>query len=107
MYLSLDHFQCLILNLSKPWLRKNSANYYRYKDYIIVPHFNGILRLNLFRTTVIAYNLPNITKPLILSMSTVAKIFTGVIKRWNDSEFQVLNPNLDFPNQRIRVLVRK
>lgn len=43
---------------------------------------------------------------LRLSPGTIAKIFTGVITRWNDPQIAAENPALDLPDERITPVVR-
>lgn len=55
----------------------------------------------------IMYNLPSVTKPLNLSAATVAGIFMGQIKTWNDQAIQNDNPGVtDLPNTPISVYYR-
>lgn len=53
----------------------------------------------------ITYNLPNV-KELRLSRDTLAKIFNGEIKMWNDSIIKRDNPTVKLPNKVIIVVVR-
>ncbi|WP_020664033.1 phosphate ABC transporter substrate-binding protein PstS [Amycolatopsis benzoatilytica] len=54
----------------------------------------------------IGYNVPGVTKPLNLSASVLAKIFTGAIKNWNDPEIAKDNPGVTFPSLGIQTFHR-
>ena len=43
---------------------------------------------------------------LVLDGSTLARIFLGEIKSWNDAAIRKLNPNVKLPSQAIRVVYR-
>jgi len=43
---------------------------------------------------------------LVLDGSTLARIFLGKIKSWNDAAIRKLNPNVKLPSQAIRVVYR-
>lgn len=51
---------------------------------------------------VIAYNLPGLKGELTLDAETIAGIYLGDIKRWNDPKIAALNPGLDLPELEIR-----
>lgn len=51
---------------------------------------------------VIAYNLPGIREELILDAKTIADIYLGELKRWNDPVIAALNPGIDLPDLEIR-----
>lgn len=53
-----------------------------------------------------AYNLPEITEPLIFSGPVLADIYLGKIKKWNDAALQELNPNAKLPDMNIAVIHR-
>lgn len=53
------------------------------------------------------YNVPELTAPLVLTRPALAKIFMGVITRWNDSMIAQANPGQVLPNQPIAVVVRQ
>ncbi|MFA3781454.1 phosphate ABC transporter substrate-binding protein PstS [Melioribacteraceae bacterium 4301-Me] len=55
---------------------------------------------------VVGYNLPNIGKGLKLDGVTLADIFLGKIKKWNDARIKVLNPDLILPDRYIVVAHR-
>jgi phosphate transport system substrate-binding protein len=55
---------------------------------------------------VVAYNLPEVAAPLKLDGSTVAKIFLGTIKTWNDPAIVALNPGVTLPATAIQVVHR-
>ncbi|HUT75748.1 MAG TPA: phosphate ABC transporter substrate-binding protein PstS [Armatimonadota bacterium] len=54
---------------------------------------------------VIAHNLPKVTE-LRLSGETIADIYLGEIRRWNDSRIAELNPGVRFPDAPIAVVYR-
>ncbi len=54
----------------------------------------------------IAYNLPGIRTGLMLLPSTIADIYLGKVKKWNDPEITRLNPRMNFPNMPIIVVHR-
>jgi phosphate transport system substrate-binding protein len=54
----------------------------------------------------ITYNLPGLTKPLRLSADTLAGIFLGNIKNWNDASIVKLNPGVNLPSTAIMVVHR-
>ncbi|HVW80817.1 MAG TPA: phosphate ABC transporter substrate-binding protein PstS [Mycobacteriales bacterium] len=54
----------------------------------------------------IMYNLPGLTKPLNLSAATVAGIFMGKIKTWNDQAIKTDNPGVSLPSTPITVYYR-
>ena len=53
----------------------------------------------------IAYNLPNVNG-LKLDATTLAQIFQGQIKTWNDQAIKALNPGLSLPSTSITLAVR-
>jgi phosphate transport system substrate-binding protein len=55
---------------------------------------------------VVAYNVPAITTPLNLDGTTVANIFLGKIKMWNDPAIAALNPGAKLPATAIQVVHR-
>ncbi len=54
---------------------------------------------------VVAYNLPG-NPALKLDSDTIAGIFLGQIKKWNDSKIVALNPGVNLPDQEIVVVHR-
>jgi phosphate transport system substrate-binding protein len=54
---------------------------------------------------VVSYNL-KLEKPLKLDGLTVADIFSGKIKKWNDAKIQALNAGVSLPNTEIIVATR-
>jgi len=54
---------------------------------------------------VVAYNLPG-NSALKLDADTIAGIFLGQIKKWNDQKIALLNPGAKFPDQEIVVVHR-
>src|SRR5262245_50882525 len=55
---------------------------------------------------VITYNLPGLAKPLRFSPETVADIFLGKIKKWNDPKIAADNPGVTLPTTDITVVHR-
>ena len=49
----------------------------------------------------ITYNLPQLKEPLRLSPETLAGIYLGEIKNWQDARIKKDNPGVQFPNQDI------
>lgn len=64
-------------------------------------HFPSVLG-----AVVIAYNLPQVTTPIRLNGETLADIFIGSIKNWNDPRLAALNPSVQLPDQDILVVHR-
>ena len=54
---------------------------------------------------VVAYNLPG-SPTLKLDADTIAGIFLGNVKKWNDAKITVLNPGANLPDQEIVVVHR-
>jgi len=54
---------------------------------------------------VVAYNLPG-SPALKLDADTIAGIFLGNVKKWNDAKITVLNPGANLPDQEIVVVHR-
>jgi phosphate transport system substrate-binding protein len=54
----------------------------------------------------IMYNLPGVTKALNLSAATVAGIFMGQIKSWDDAAIKAENPGVSLPSTPISVYYR-
>ncbi len=52
------------------------------------------------------YNLPDLKQPLKLDGATVADIYLGTIKKWNDGRITALNPGAALPNADILVVHR-
>lgn len=55
---------------------------------------------------VLAYNLPGVPANLKMSGPTVADIFLGKIKKWNDPAIAALNPGVTLPDTNINVAYR-
>jgi phosphate transport system substrate-binding protein len=55
---------------------------------------------------VLIYNLPGVDKPLNLSGTTVAEIYMGKIKKWNDAKIQADNEGVNLPDKEIVVIYR-
>lgn len=54
----------------------------------------------------ITYNVPNLKQPLKLSAKSLAGIYLGTIKKWNDPTLRKDNPGVSLPNQNIIVVHR-
>ena len=52
------------------------------------------------------YNLPGLKEPLRLDGGTLADIYLGTIRKWNDSRLAALNPGVTLPNTDILVVHR-
>ncbi len=55
---------------------------------------------------ILAYNVPGV-QSIALSRKTIADIFLGKIRLWNDTAIASDNPNIALPSQPIRLIVRK
>jgi phosphate transport system substrate-binding protein len=55
---------------------------------------------------VVAYNVPGVTTPLKLDGPTVAKIFLGQIKKWNDPAIAGQNAGVTLPSTPIQIVHR-
>jgi len=55
---------------------------------------------------VITYNLPGVTAALKFTPTAIADIFSGRIKKWNDTRIASLNPGVTLPAQDILVVHR-
>jgi phosphate transport system substrate-binding protein len=55
---------------------------------------------------VMTYNLSGVTAPLKFDGPTVAKIYLGEIKKWNDPVITSMNPGVTLPNTDIQVVHR-
>jgi phosphate transport system substrate-binding protein len=55
---------------------------------------------------VMTYNLENVKEPLKLSSQTIADIYLGNIKKWNDEKLKKENPNLALPDKEILPVYR-
>jgi phosphate transport system substrate-binding protein len=55
---------------------------------------------------VLTYNLPGVTTVLKLTPETVAGIYLGEIKKWNDAKLASINPGVKLPNEDIFVVHR-
>lgn len=60
----------------------------------------------VFGAVTVAYNLPGVESGLKLDGSTVADIFLGKIKTWNDPAITKLNPDVKLPDTKITVVHR-
>ena len=59
-----------------------------------------------FGAITVSYNLPGVKSGLKLDGKTVADIFQGKVKTWNDPEIKALNPGLSLPGTAITVVHR-
>jgi phosphate transport system substrate-binding protein len=54
----------------------------------------------------VSYNLPGVNSGLKLNGKTIADIFLGKVKSWNDAEIKALNPGVSLPSTAITVIHR-
>jgi len=54
----------------------------------------------------VSYNLPGVSTGLKLDGKTIADIYLGKVKTWNDEEIQALNPGVKLPSTAITVIHR-
>jgi phosphate transport system substrate-binding protein len=66
-----------------------------------VLHFPTVLGAD-----VITYNLPGVTAALKLTPDVIADIFSGRVKKWNDTRIGSLNPGVTLPAQDLLVVHR-
>jgi phosphate transport system substrate-binding protein len=55
---------------------------------------------------VLSYNVPELTKPLLLTGEVIADVFMGKITKWNDGKIGALNPGVKLPGSDILVVHR-
>lgn len=55
---------------------------------------------------VMTYNLAGVSQPLVLDGATVANIYLGNIKKWDDAAIKALNPSVTLPSNDIQVVYR-
>ncbi len=66
-----------------------------------VLHFPTVLG-----AVVVTYNLPALSAPINLTPQVIADIFSGRIKKWNDTRLASLNPGVSLPSSDILVVHR-
>jgi phosphate transport system substrate-binding protein len=54
----------------------------------------------------VSYNLPSVKSGLKLDGKTIADIFSGKVKSWDDAEIKALNPGVSLPSTAITVIHR-
>jgi phosphate transport system substrate-binding protein len=59
-----------------------------------------------FGAITVSYNLPNVASGLKLDGKTIAGIYLGTIKTWNDAAIKALNPGVNLPSTAITVVHR-
>ncbi len=59
-----------------------------------------------FGAITVSYNLPGVPSGMKLDGKTIADIYLGKVKAWNDSEIKSLNPGLSLPSTPITVIHR-
>ena len=64
-------------------------------------HFPSVLG-----AVVLTYNLPGVDKPLNLNGETIANIYLGKIKKWDDASISNDNPGVKLPDKEISVVYR-
>jgi phosphate transport system substrate-binding protein len=57
-------------------------------------------------SVVVSYNVPEVTQTLKLSSATVADIYLGKVKKWNDAAIAADNPGAKLPAKEISVVYR-
>jgi phosphate transport system substrate-binding protein len=65
---------------------------------VMIPMFLGAIT--------VSYNLPGVKAGLKLDGKTIADIFLGKVKTWNDPEIKALNPGVSLPSTPITVIHR-
>jgi phosphate transport system substrate-binding protein len=65
---------------------------------VMVPMFLGAIT--------VSYNLPGVKAGLKLDGTTIANIYLGKIKTWDDAEIKALNPGVSLPSTAITVIHR-
>jgi phosphate transport system substrate-binding protein len=60
----------------------------------------------VFGSVTVSYNLASVTEPIHLDGPTLADIFLGKIKKWNDPAIARLNDGLELPDEQITVIHR-
>lgn len=57
-------------------------------------------------SVVVTYNLSGVDKPLKFDADTLAKIYLGTVKKWDDPAIKALNPDAKLPSADIQVVYR-
>ena len=57
-------------------------------------------------SVVITYNLSGVSSPLKFDGDTIAKVYLGTIKKWDDPAIKALNPGVNLPGADIQVVYR-
>jgi phosphate transport system substrate-binding protein len=57
-------------------------------------------------SVVVTYNLSGVTQSLKFDGDTLAKIYLGTIKKWDDGAIKALNPGVNLPSADIQVVYR-
>ncbi|KAJ3079751.1 Phosphate-binding protein PstS 1 [Rhizoclosmatium hyalinum] len=80
----------------------------KYIDPRVPAHYGNILIPFVGQAVGIAFNIPGFPKDkqLVLNGPVLGDIFCQVITKWNDPAIKALNPNVDLPNETIRVIGR-
>jgi phosphate transport system substrate-binding protein len=68
--------------------------------------FNVLLFPTVIGAAVPSYNVPGITQELNFSQETLAGIFLGSIKTWNDAKIKADNPGIKLPDDKVVVVHR-
>lgn len=67
----------------------------------------GILHVpTVLGSVVVAYNLPGLSAPLNLDGPTLAALFMGEVKKWNDPRIAALNPGVALPDRDVLPVTR-
>jgi phosphate transport system substrate-binding protein len=60
----------------------------------------------VFGAVVVTYNLSGVTAPLKFKPATIASIFLGDVKKWNDAAIKADNPGVTLPSEAISIVHR-
>jgi phosphate transport system substrate-binding protein len=67
----------------------------------------GILHVpTVLGSVAVAYNLPGLSQPLRLDGPTLAAVFLGEIRKWNDPRIAALNPGVQLPDRDVLPVTR-
>jgi phosphate transport system substrate-binding protein len=76
-------------------------------EFTALEHNGPVLQIPMFLGAItVSYNLPGVKTGLKLDGPTIADIYLGKIKTWNDSAIKALNPGVSLPSTPITVIHR-
>jgi phosphate transport system substrate-binding protein len=76
-------------------------------DFVALEKVGPPVQLPMFLGAItVSYNLPGVKTGLKLEGTTIANIYLGKIKTWNDPEIKALNPGVSLPSTPITVIHR-